>query len=578
MLEVLQLTRRRNTNLLICLLLVSLLLCCWWLFGLVWTLVLCAAHCLSYCTCCYLCYRLEATKWREALDGWFDHLFIWAFSYHHTPPVQKPSKANGHPASSESCLVGQKSKAESSVGGESQVESTRLSQPVAGVGGTGEGGAEVAPKDSKPSQKCHKEAQKIIQQLMKDFVRSWYVDITSDSEFLEDVQKVLEHVAVEINVRVQEMVVEEVVVELLELMLPYLEVLNKAGCRSYNGGVELFDVRNDKCLKEFEDMAKVSHPALRSPTAERQHYRQALDAMIQTAFPPEYQRCDVACMFVRELLLKNMIEPLFTLLCEPAFLYECIPMVLAKASPEKISRQLAEIQRENEELDHVLNRGRLIVNITGSHGKNGRRFYSNSGHFGQTTQLHKSRPSLWGSGLKRRDFSRPSSMSHFSGLQQTSSGIFESGSWHSQSSRHPPSPLLRSETGEEEHEATYPPSGSASSPRISPIRSHQGQGAEYGVLSGYGDHWDGGYGAEERAGQWPEKEEEVGSEEEEEEEGNTFEMVGGEFAVVELAPIYIERHVRVVRDTGSHIAYIFKVSGGCGKVDGANVREGWQVG
>ena len=40
-------------------------------------------------------------------------------------------------------------------------------------------------------------------------------------------------------------------------------------------------------------------------------------------------------------------------------------------------------------------------------------------------------------------------------------------------------------------------------------------------------------------------------------------VVNGEFAVVELSPIYIERHVRVDPGPGAsnpHIAYIFKVS------------------
>ena len=558
MLELLHLTRRRNTSLFLFLLLALVLCSTWWLFGLVWTVILCAAHGLSYCTCSYVCYRPEAKRWREALVDWYDQLFIWAFNYSHSPAKGVQSDTVRSSGSARNHSVGQRSKAETSLTGEGLLNSAHPPHPVAELDRKGGEEGNNEGEEVAPSLKCHKEAQKIIQLLMKDFIRSWYLDLTNDIEFLEDVQKVLEHVALEVNVRVQQMNMEQVVVELLELILPYLEVLNKAGCRSYNGGLELFDVINNKCLKEFEANPKVAHYALRSASSERLHYRQALDAILQTAFPPEYARCDVAGMFVRELLLKNLIEPLFDLLCEPAFLYETIPMILSKASPEKVSRQLEDIVRENEELDHILNRGRLIVNIVGSHGGNSRRFHSSSGHFGQSAQFSMPSAPPQRSPGRRWDFSRPHSIAQFSDLRQTSSGIYESGSWLSQSTRMPPSPLLRSRTEEDEYEATYPPL--VPSPRVSPMRSRNtgigGRDPSLGgrTRRGYGPGMSGRYG--EQREEEEEYEEDLGSEDGE----NSFEVVDGEFAVVQLAPIYIERHVRVVRES-SHIAYIFKVSG-----------------
>ncbi len=486
---------------------------------------------------------------------WYDHLFVWAFNYSHKPAASS-SNAPKSGSSVSHNIAQRKSRTESSTSIEGLVNCTRPPQPVAEHGNDGEGSTttEEQPVEAevKPSIKCHKEAQKIIQLLMRDFVRSWYSDITNDSEFLEDVQKVLEHIALEINIRVQQMDMEKVSVDLLELISPYLEVLNKVGSRSFNGGLELFDVINDKCLKEFEANPRVAHPALRSPASERRHYRQALDAILQTAFPAEYARCDVASLFVRELLLKNLIEPVFDLLCEPAFLYECIPLILLKASPEKVNQQLQEIVRENEELDHVLNRGRLIVNIMGAHGRNSRRFHSNSGHFGQSASHVTLRTSR-----RNRDAVRPHSFANFSGLQKTSSGIYESGTWHTQSTKVTSSPLLYSQDEDDEHEATYPPSVSVSSLRTSPTRASRepGQVGRWAGSSGYNEDWEEFYGVDEV------DEDVVGEMEAGAGGDNSFEVVGGEFAVVQLAPIYIERHVRVVRESGSHhIAYIFKVS------------------
>ena len=379
--------------------------------------------------------------------------------------------------------------------------------------------------DVQPMKQCHKESQKIIQLIMRDFVLPWYTNITQDMEFPEDIQKILEHVAVEINVRLQKIEVDEVVVEFLELILPYLEVLNKAGIRNYNG-VELFDVNTETCVKQFEANPKVAHHAMKSPSHERRHCRQALDALIQCVFPPEYARCDVACMFVRELLLKNTIETVFDLLCDPGFLYEAIPMILLKASPEKIFRQLDDINIENEELERALNRGRLIVNITGSTGLTKRRFHMTSGRFGSS--VHFSASNSPSHVKKKPTISRPHSIARLSDLH---SGIYESDSWITQSSQVSP------QHGTIKHNTIYAPYSKFGSTLNGEPLSCQD------TYLGRNDDLEN-------------TEEDYG-------EDNVLcdsVQVDSEYAFIELPPIYIERHVRVETGTGSHIAYIFKVS------------------
>ena len=232
------------------------------------------------------------------------------------------------------------------------------------------------------SKPCHKEAQKFIELIMRDFVKEWYRDVTNDVEFPEDVEKILEHVALEANMRVQKIDLDELVCQLLTLIHPYLEVLNETGVVDYNG-VMVFDVENEKCLRAFESNHRVAHRALRSPESELRYYRQALDALVQCAVPPEYRNCDIACTFVRELLLKNIIEPLINLLCDPDFLIEAIPIILEKASPEKVRRELVDIERENDELGRRRHSGRLRMKTMSQR----RRFMSLDSQFVQSVQL-----------------------------------------------------------------------------------------------------------------------------------------------------------------------------------------------
>lgn len=538
LLELFHVTRQKNTTLFLAVQVLLLVASSWWLFGSVWTWVLCVASGFSYCATSYVCYRPEAEAWRAALSEWYEKLFVWSFSYHHSShPLHgthtsgssleqdhAPSKSNQAPLLLESRTVGDLS---SGV----PLNAVRPPQPQAVEKGKDDGGG--------PVKICHKEAQKIIQLVMKDFILTWYKNVTSDTEFSEDVQKILEHIALEVNVRLQKVDYQEAIVELLELILPYLEVLNEAGIRRYSG-VELFDVTTEMCVKQFEANPRVAHYAMKSSRHEKRHYRQVVDALIQCAFPPEYAKCDVACMLVREVLVMNVIEPLFGLLCDPAFLYEAIPLILAKATLEKISRQLDDIKQENEELERILNRGHLIVNSVGSLGRNRRRFCTTSGSFGPSS--FSPSPDL---PPRRNGRARPQSIAVFPYMQRTSSGVYESSQWLTQSSRTRP---LHSTIEEGTAEATYPP------PTVSPKRfasssSNNTVATKHSVKVSRA----GGRLSCEHNSMVDVTEEGL------EEHCDYGNAIDGEYAVVELSPIFIERHVRVEGVGKTYVAYIFKV-------------------
>lgn len=228
----------------------------------------------AYCGVTYLSFTLEGRQWRRALERSYDKLF-------------------------------------SSVYGQRSLSWRRHDH------------GEVGDRDKKErvqaSLQCHKEAQKIIQLIMRDFVLEWYENIMTDLEFPDDCQKILEHVALEINIRMQRMDLDQVTHELITAVLPYLVAVNHAGTLEYNG-VEIFDVKHERCLRRFEENPTVSHRALRSIETETRYYRQLLDAVIQSALPDEYRNSDLVCMFLREILLHNILEPLITLICNPDFL------------------------------------------------------------------------------------------------------------------------------------------------------------------------------------------------------------------------------------------------------------------
>lgn len=414
----------------------------WLLFGAGWSVLLFALCSIVYCTTSYICYHPDARSWRDSLDSFYEALFVWTLNYKHTTTPTKPRATAGlvqdPPSPPRHAHTNKKTQVQSSV-------------------------------------HCHKEAQKMIQLIMRDFIHKWYGDVTNDDEFPEDVQKILEHIALEINIRLQQIDLEEIVKEIATLVVPYLEAVNEAGARDFNG-VNIFDVTNDKCQREFEANQAVSHRALQTSEHEIRYYRQALDAVILCVFPTDYKNCDVARMFVREILLQNVIEPVLDLLCDTDFLYESIPIILSKASPEKVERELNIIQHENEELEKRLSHGKLVVKIRVR--QQNRRFHM-------------------------------------------SSNAFDSG---------PPSPVHRSRS------KTHIPSSTSGS------KSSHEHAARYLVRSLPPET----IGVEETGGEF----EQVNKE---------FEQVDSDLVYVQLAPIYIDRSVRVVSGTSNHTAYIFKV-------------------
>lgn len=251
---------------------------CTGLYGLLLAILLGVLASCAYYGVSYVCFTLEGREWRRSLEASYERLF--ASVYGAGSPTARP-RGRGRRGVSE----------------ERSASERRV----------------------RASLQCHKEAQKMILLIMRDFVLRWYESITTDLEFPEDCQKILEHVALEVNVRLQRVDLDEVVHELLAAVLPYLEAVNRAGKLEYNG-VEIFDVRHERCLRRFEEDVTVAHRALRTPNAEMRYYRQLLDTVIQTAVPDEYRNSDLACMFLREVLLHNILEPLLSLVCDPDFL------------------------------------------------------------------------------------------------------------------------------------------------------------------------------------------------------------------------------------------------------------------
>ena len=207
---------------------------------------------------------------------------------------------------------------------------------------------------SKRSELVHKEAQKLIQLIVRDFVVSWYHQISENQEFPRETVCLLEHLANDLQTRLATVDARSLLLSLLPLLDPYLTALNEVGYVNKRGK-STFDVAHDYCLMLFEKKPHLVHPALKNDQTELEHIQRLVDTFIcSSAIPSHYKQSDIAIQFIREVLVYRVFHPLFNLICEPEFLLHSIPLLLAKASDEKIRNIMSQIEAENKILDYQL--------------------------------------------------------------------------------------------------------------------------------------------------------------------------------------------------------------------------------
>uniref|UniRef100_A0A1X7V9E2 PX domain-containing protein n=1 Tax=Amphimedon queenslandica TaxID=400682 RepID=A0A1X7V9E2_AMPQE len=130
--------------------------------------------------------------------------------------------------------------------------------------------ASPAKSTSKRSELVHKEAQKFIQLIIRDFIVSWYKQISENPEFPQETVCLLEHLANDLQARVATVDIRSTILSLLPLLDPYLTALNEVGYVNERGK-STFDVTHTYCLMLFEKKPHLVHPALKNSQTEVEH-------------------------------------------------------------------------------------------------------------------------------------------------------------------------------------------------------------------------------------------------------------------------------------------------------------------
>ncbi len=192
----------------------------------------------------------------------------------------------------------------------------------------------------------HYESQKIVRFVVRDFVMSWYSTISNDKQLPRDVIMLLQHVALELYFRLQKVDLNDLIIQILPVINPFLSTLNEVGYTT-NNNIPIYDINHPNCVILFEKNPLLTHPALKSSDTEVQYLQKLVDSYLLSVIPSQYLKCDIALQLIRDALVHRLLKPLFDLLCDPNFLIDCIPLILSKLPQEKAQQILANITEEN---------------------------------------------------------------------------------------------------------------------------------------------------------------------------------------------------------------------------------------
>ena len=206
-------------------------------------------------------------------------------------------------------------------------------------------------KAARTRELCQKEAKKISQLIIKDFVNYWYKEISDDTEFPSDVLMLLEHLAIKMEDRSRAINIEEILVDILPLVTAQLKAVSESAIHHSNGA-KRYDVQGFECVRDFEGKHHDAvHCSLVSYHTEYRYIKNIIDLLFDTLLPIKYKHCEAGRLFVREVLTCRVVLPMINKICDPDFLNQAIVHLLSPANPERIELIMRQIEAENAGLE-----------------------------------------------------------------------------------------------------------------------------------------------------------------------------------------------------------------------------------
>lgn len=157
----------------------------------------------------------------------------------------------------------------------------------------------------------------VIEKILHTYVRSWFCKLSQNTDFIREVNYVIEDVFVAVGNGISRMEKKEFLYHMIQVYLRffrhYVDALNRVKCEKKQGTLE-------KCIamkKEIAENFKMSHWALGDPVSELLYLQSFIACLVDSFGPVELMSSRLLQNVVVEVLTQNLMSPVLDLLSDP---------------------------------------------------------------------------------------------------------------------------------------------------------------------------------------------------------------------------------------------------------------------
>ncbi|GAB6030115.1 Sorting nexin-19 [Chamberlinius hualienensis] len=156
------------------------------------------------------------------------------------------------------------------------------------------------------------EVEKYIKIIMKEYICSWYNNLSNDDQFPSEIEYALEDLIVAFMSRVRQIHSRHLTTKVLKVYHKYFQQF----------------VTAKKQGQRLEDVFTDYHYALESGTTENQHISNVVNVLLEVLVPADILCCPTGRHLVVSLLANQVIRRLVNLISDPKFINRCILLLI----------------------------------------------------------------------------------------------------------------------------------------------------------------------------------------------------------------------------------------------------------
>ncbi|CAH1248074.1 SNX19 [Branchiostoma lanceolatum] len=176
----------------------------------------------------------------------------------------------------------------------------------------------------------NRQLESLTRNIMRDFVMTWYTDITGDPQFSDEAFESLEDMSLTLSTRFKELDQHVLVEKVLKAVHRHLFTTKEAR-KLLKTQPNFFKSDLDSessLLAAYEKVAKI-HIALQCQAVELDYLRNIAEVLLYVVFPVSTFRCESGKELVREILTCQLILPVVNMVSDPDWLNQKIFQILS---------------------------------------------------------------------------------------------------------------------------------------------------------------------------------------------------------------------------------------------------------